>query len=346
VRVSDTGKKSFNLMRKYNGRVLRITLGHYPATSIDQARKAAISQLHDLSVGKNPNETKRKIRTEWTLGQLFDDFMTRYSKRNKKSWMHDQREIPRFLSHWFNRRISEITKHEIQNLFDKISINNGNYAANRLLERLRAMYNKAIEWGWNGQNPTNGMKKNRETKRDRFLTMHEVPKFTDAVNAEHPLARNYIWMLLYTGARKSNVLAMRWDEIDFDSAQWRIPDTKNGEPAVIPLIPRAMDILTQIPRISDWVFPSPLNSQNHYADPKSAWRRVLQRANITNLRIHDIRRTMGSWQAMTGASLPIIGKSLGHKSPISTQIYARLSTDPVRESMQKAADKMLEIKSF
>lgn len=79
-------------------------------------------------------------------------------------------------------------------------------------------------------------------------------------------------------------------------------------------------------------------------DPKKAWKRVLDRAGIKDLRLHDIRRTLGSYQAITGASLNIIGKSLGHKTVAATQIYARLNDDPVRDSMQTAVTKMLEYK--
>lgn len=76
-------------------------------------------------------------------------------------------------------------------------------------------------------------------------------------------------------------------------------------------------------------------------DPKRPWRELLQSAGIENLRLHDLRRTMGSCQAISGTSLHIIRKSLGHKSTSTTQVYARLTADPVRESMQKATDRMM-----
>jgi integrase len=344
LRITDSGHKSFVLLLKHNGRVLRITLGTYPKTTIAQARKKAIDKLHDIGEGKNPNQEKKKYNQESTLGQLFNDFMKRYSIPNKKSWIYDEREIPRFLGHWFARKISDITKQQIQAWFETMTHENGLYQANRSLERLRAMYNKGIEWGWDGINPTNGIKKNREIKRDRFLTAAEMPKFIEALNQEQSIAREYFWILLLTGARKSNVLSMRWDDIDFNNSLWRIPETKNGEPLVLPLIPRAIDILNGIPRVSQWVFTSPNNPEQHFVDPKKAWQRILQRAGIDNLRIHDIRRTLGSWQALTGASLLVIGKSLGHKSIDATKIYARLQTDPVRNSIQIAVDKMLEYK--
>ncbi len=92
---------------------------------------------------------------------------------------------------------------------------------------------------------------------------------------------------------------------------------------------------------SDFVFPG-AGGTGHLTEPKKGWQRIREKANITNLRLHDLRRTLGSWQARTGASLAIIGKSLNHKSPQATSIYARLDLDPVRASVEKATKAMLE----
>jgi integrase len=88
------------------------------------------------------------------------------------------------------------------------------------------------------------------------------------------------------------------------------------------------------------VFPG-RGKTGHLVEPKTAWARILKRAGLQNLRLHDLRRTLGSWQAATGASLPIIGKSLGHKSLAATQVYARLNLDPVRAAVNTATDAML-----
>lgn len=94
-------------------------------------------------------------------------------------------------------------------------------------------------------------------------------------------------------------------------------------------------------RTSDWLFPSQTSASGHYEEPKKAWKNLLELAGIENLRLHDLRRTLGSYEAIAGASLHIIGKSLGHKSPNSTMVYARLYNDPVRDAIQKATDKMM-----
>ena len=346
IYVTSKGTKTFFVRKMVNNRDERIIIGDFPTLSIENARKKAQAIKLQISDNINPNEEKSKLRSEITLGELFEQFMSRYSKKVKKSWKYDEREIPKFLGIWFKRRISDITKPQVQNLHEKISEENGIYQANRTLERLKSMYNRAIEWGWDGINPCNGIKKNKEVKRDRFIHPDEFHRFFEALyNEPNEAARNYILMSLYTGARKSNVLAMRWDEIDLSLGIWRIPDTKNGEPINIPLVSAAIELLNSIEHKNEWVFPSSVLANNHLQDPKKAWKRILTEANISDLRIHDIRRTLGSYQAIMGTSLHIIGKSLGHKSQASTQIYARLTTDPIRRSMEDATNKILEYKT-
>ena len=275
--------------------------------------------------------------------------MERYSKKHKRSWKYDEREVNKFLPHWFKRKISTITNQEIRLLHEKVGNENGIYQANRLLERIRAIYNKAIEWGYKIENPTNNIKKFKEQSRDRFIQTDELPRFFAALEQEeNKIIKDYILLSLYTGARKGNVLAAKWEQINFTIFEWRIPKTKNGDPQTIPLIEKAIELLkirkAENEKLDlkdfqkEWVFPSLTSKSGHLADPKRAWKRILDKANIKDLRIHDIRRTLGSYQAITGASLPVIGKSLGHKSSQATQIYSRLNNDPVRQSMNKALD--------
>jgi integrase len=197
-----------------------------------------------------------------------------------------------------------------------------------------------IEWGWEGTNPAIGVKKFKEQKRDRFILHDELPKFMEALEVEpNKNMRDLFLICLYTGARCGNVLSMRWEDLDFSINEWRIPDTKNGEPVRIPLIEQALEVLTSrlcLKESTPWVFPSMDSKSGHLESPKAAWKRILDRAGLKNLRIHDLRRTCGSYQAIAGVSLVVIGKSLGHKSPQSTAIYARLSNDPVREGMKAA----------
>ena len=153
-------------------------------------------------------------------------------------------------------------------------------------------------------------------------------------------------MCLFTGARKSNVLAMRWDALDLERGTWHLPgqQMKNKMPLVIVLAEPAMVVLESrvyLREATEWVFPANRRTkQGHVIDPYKPWTRILERANLKGLRPHDLRRSLGSWQAEAGASLTIIGKTLGHLDQKSTQPYARLQLDPVRASVEAVTREM------
>lgn len=167
--VTSTGTITFFVRKRIHGKDERIILGNFPDMTVENARKEALKAKAEVADGKNPNEEKQRLRQDITFGEMFTQFMERYSKPFKRSWQYDEREINKFLPHWFKKKASLISKQEIQRLHESIHNNNGLYQANRILERIRAIYNKAIEWGWEGVNPTLGIKKFKEKSRDRFL---------------------------------------------------------------------------------------------------------------------------------------------------------------------------------
>ena len=183
--------------------------------------------------------------------------------------------------------MSTITKTDIQKLHHDIGRDSGQYAANRLLAFCSTLFNKAAEFGvWDKSNPAQGIKKFREFSRDRFLQANELPRFFEALAAEpNEIIRDYIIMALLTGARCSNLLAMRWEQIDLARREWRIPQTKNGTPQIITLTEEAAFLLQQRQAVatSDYVFPS-TGREGHLREPKKGWQRILERANIGNLR--------------------------------------------------------------
>lgn len=172
-------------------------------------------------------------------------------------------------------------------------------------------------------------------------------------------SRDLILLALLTGARRSNVAAMRWVDLDLEEGVWRIVKTKNGTPQNVTLSPLAISVLkarstlypieearilagceTPESHPVGFVFPGS-GKAGHIFDPRKAWERLLVDAGLENFRFHDLRRTLGSWQARTGASLPVIGKSLNHKTLQATQIYARLDLDPVRHAVNIATEAMI-----
>ena len=336
--VSSTGKKSFyiaqNIKTETDKKYYRNKIGNFPDSSISEARAKVFELKTQIAKGFNPFEKVEELSKEITFRELFDKYINDYAKHNTESWKEDIADINRKAQTFYDKGINSITKEEIQNIFNKLTVTTGKYGTNRYLDRLKAIFNKGIEWGLLEKNPTNGIKKHKTKARDRFITAEEKPKFFQAVEQEkNPVMRDFILVCLYTGARKSNVLSMRWEDISFINRTWYLAKTKNGDSQFVVLGDEALKILQEMAKTtkSDWVFPSKKSASGHLKNPRKVMQRIRKKTEMKDLRIHDLRRTRGSWMAIAGASQYVIGKTLNHKSPHSTAIYARLSLDPVRE---------------
>jgi len=147
---------------------------------------------------------------------------------------------------------------------------------------------------------------------------------------------------LLTGARRTEVLTMRWEEVSLTRAEWRIPHTKAGRPHLLPVPHALVTLLRSLPRVHENpdVFPG-LGGVGHLQNMKRAWNRIRVKAGIHDVRFHDLRRTVGSWLAGSGESLHLIGKVLNHRDVSTTAIYARLNLHPVRQALERNTEKML-----
>lgn len=345
---SSRGTTVFYRYGKVNGRPVRIRLGRFPDLPIDQARKAATDLSGQIAAGKDPAAERRGRRGALTFGELFDWYLEQHSRPHKRTWKIDQQQYDRYLrDRWHGRKIDTIHKRDVATLHTTLGADHGHYAANRLRALLHKIFSLAIDHGLlEGRNPVQGIKKFPEVKRDRFLDQDELRRFFAALlEEENTTVRDCLLMLLFTGARRMNTYSMAWADIDFRRALWRIPNTKTGEPVVLPLSSEAMTILQErwktANQANPWVFPSKRKG-GHLADATKVWKGVLDRAGLENLRLHDLRRTLGSWQALGGSSLQVIGRSLGHKNVATTEIYARLTMDPIRKSIEKATSAMVQ----
>ena len=148
---------------------------------------------------------------------------------------------------------------------------------------------------------------------------------------------------LWTGARKGNVISMTWDELALQRAEWTIPGSKhkNGKPVIVHLPSPALDILLrrqQTAGDSPWVFPGRRRGKPLF-DVYKPWRALLAESGLKDLRPHDLRRTMGSWETATGASIQIVGKTLGHRpGSQATAVYARMNLSTVKDAVNKAVE--------
>jgi integrase len=347
--VSESGRKTFIVYRKVHHRPERIAIGPWPDVSVIEARKRAEQMNAAIGRGENPADDRRQKRLEGTLGNLFVRFIEEHAKLNKRprSVAEDEALWRRYLKPWEQRQLSEIRTKDVRHLHDDLRAGHGVYPANRTLALLKTMFNKAIKrWDWKGSNPCNGIDKFEELERERFLTGDEMPRFLMALKQEanHDF-RDFLMLDLLTGARRSNLMEMEWAEIDFAGAVWRIPVSKfkGKRDQSIPLVPVALNVLKgrrAVVNDQRWVFPGAVAGKPIQSFRKP-WERLLKRAEITNLRLHDVRRTLGSWMSSAGAALPVIKTALGHQDIATTLIYTRSEDTAVREALNVTAVKML-----
>lgn len=366
IGVGASGKKSFTLNKRIDGRPERIKIGGYPEMSIENARKRAMELNGQIAVGKNPADTKRFARDEITLSQLFGLYIERYAvphnlktidamramfdnylgKLDAPKKKHGRERVkPQGSVDWSAKQISAISSRDVYKLHHDLGTKTGKVVANRVVELLRAMYNRCqVMKIINLPNPAEGIEPFKEESRDRFLQSDELTRFFSALELEPEQNRDFFMLTLLTGARKTNVLSMKWDDVDLKHAFWRVPGevSKNGQPMLIPITTEALNILNRrkASASSTFVFPGD-GKLGYMTSPKRSWARITTIAKIDNIRPHDLRRSLGSWMVNTGASIAVIGGALGHKDAKSTEVYARLAIAPVKAAMETAQDAIL-----
>ncbi len=270
---------------------------------------------------------------------------------NKKSHvLESERLYKRYLKGRFGKRVlSTLTRKEIQDFHGELGESVGQTAANRAVELMSVVINKAIDWDlFDGRNPATRIKKYYLKSRKRFLTPSEATRFFQAISTFRGTdGADLALLALLTGARSGNLRRMQWQELNLEEGIWHIPESKNGDDYDIPLVPLAIDTLNRrkaaaIHSKSKYVFPAVGSSKKgHIENPRKTFKQILDSAGIENFRFHDLRRSLGSWLAMTGSSLVVIGRALNHRDPKSTMIYAQLDLNPVRHAMDAAIESLL-----
>jgi len=344
IRVTANGAMTAVISRKHKGKHARLRLGRWPDDfgTVAQLRKVARTKLLNFD---EEIKARQYSRGEPTLADLFEHWLS-HAKQRKRTWEDDKRQFDKYLKRYHGRTLSSISKTDVAKWHARLGEKHGPYQANRVRALLSAMYGKADELGFTGPNPCQGVKRFREMSRERFLQPDEMRPFFAALKKEPPPWRDFWLLCLFSGARRGNVAAMAWKNLDLDQGVWYLAGqkSKSGLPLAIVLPPPAVAILQarrEATNGSPWVFPAD-TATGHVADPRKSWARVLKASGIDDLRPHDLRRSLGSWQATAGASLQIIGASLGHVDPKATAIYSRLQLEPVKESVNRAVDSMVE----
>ena len=234
------------------------------------------------------------------------------------------------------RSISEVTRADIARLHHEMSPKP--YQANSTLAMLSKFFGWAEKHGLrpDGSNPCRHVDKYREARRERFLSPAELARLGDALreaerdNSATPWAIAAIRLLSFTGARRNEILSLRWEHVSEEHGCLMLPDSKTARKAIHLSAP-AIALLQTIPRIegNPYVICGEKVGQ-HLVNVEKPWRRIRKAAKLEDVRLHDLRHSFASVAASGGQSLVVIGKLLGHSQPATTARYAHLADDPVK----------------
>ena len=353
LRVYPSGRKSYVLSYRHHGRKRLMTIATHGIDTLAEAQKKAKAELGKVATDTDPLAQKQKRTQGERVKDLSSTYMERHAKVNKKSWPDDQAMIDRWIvPAWGTLKVSSVTRDDVAALHRKIGAQINpktkkpkHTTANRVLALISKMWSLAEIWGFTNEghpNPTRKIQHYKEIKRDRFVTHEEMPTLAKCIKAEpNQSAKAAMWLYLLTGLRREAVLSLKWDDIDTTRQEVRLSDTKAGRVHYLPLSQPALNILEKLPRIdgNPYVLPGRVSGK-HLVNIDKPWRRVRKAAKLDDVKLHDLRRTVGSWLAQDGNSLPLIGKVLDHSNTGTTQIYARFADDSGRRALDNHGDQI------
>ena len=342
LRVTANGVRTFVVVKKISGKTQRITLGRWPGLRLADARRAAVRINGEIAAGLDPVAQRRAARARAeTCSELWPMYLANIKRKNR-SWARDEQRWKSDIAPRIGRKpLCSVTPADCQKIVDAVG-DVQPVKANRIAALLGAFFAFAVKHDRLVRNPARGLSRYEETARDRFLSGEELRGFVSACATAPDPWGDFFALLLWTGARKNTVMAMRWSDVDLQNCVWRIPaiSAKNKQPATVALVEPAVSILTRRRSLhsnSSWVFPSS-SSTGHISHAAKAWSALVKSTGISNLRPHDLRRTVGSWLAASGASSFVIQKALTHKSAASAKAYAHLDVEVVRTALAKLTD--------
>jgi integrase len=338
VDVLASGRKSFRLRYRFEKKLRVVTLGDARILKADEARVLVINLLRQAKQGIDPQAPAVS-----EVGPLIKDFFTDkylpYVKSYKRSWDTDESMIRNHLVPKLGHlHMGRITPPDIAVFLEKMK--SEDYASgtcNRALVLLRFGFSLALRWKVPGvdSNPVKEIKNIKDdNKIERFLTEAQTIELLNAVRqSESEMLQFIVLFLIYTGARKREVLDARWRDIDWSQKSWRIPKTKSGKVRHIPLSSGAMKLLEHLRlKVRDGF----LADQAIFANPKTgepfvsfffSWNNARIRAGLPDLRIHDLRHSFASYLVNAGRSLYEVQELLGHADIKTTSRYAHLSRE-------------------
>lgn len=350
LKTTPRGRKVYYFKyRAADGTQRKPSIGVHGTVPVDVARTIARRWASEVALGDDPSASRAAKRDAPSFADLAERYLAEHARPYKveAAAKEDARMLRvNLLPRWAGKHVAAITRRDVSLMHSQIRTGIGLYVANRHLALTGKLFALAIEWGYRTDHPSRGIKMFREEKRDRWLRADEIRRMFESLGQEpEPIVRAALVFLLLTGSRKGEALSAKWADIDFDNGLWRIPKTKAGKPQTVPLSGHALSVIQSLPRVEGcpWIFPGRAAGKP-LSDLAKPWSRVRTRAGLDDVRIHDLRRSLGSMMVQSGASLYVTQRALRHTdSRTTSEVYAHLGDEPTRAAFEAVGEKIAAI---
>lgn len=341
LEVRNTGKATFyQRYREKTGKLKQIRIGHTDSLTLDEARQKARYLRSQSIMGVDPNAEMEKYKQAPTFQEFVEDSYLPYIMMHKKSWQQDEKMIQNWMMPLLGRlKMPDIARQDIE-AFQSSLFNKGKKpgTVNRYMSLLKYIFNLAERWEVIDKSPARNISNLADNNhKERFLTGRETENLLEALKkAQSKVVPDIIELLILTGARKSEVAGLKWEELDLIKGVWVLPPERNKAKTkkTIPLSKAAVTLLNRRKgNDSEYVFPNPDTGEplKHF---HSTWDRIRKKAGIPDVRIHDLRHNFASLLINSGRSLYEVQKLLGHSQISTTQRYAHLTQDTLKEATE------------
>ena len=341
IRVQPGGTKTYVVLYRFAHHRRCVSLGRHGVITPEQARTQATKILVRVKDGEDPAASRQSgghVTTVADLAKRFDKehIAVRLKPKSAEGYRSNLRlfivpALGRF-------KVAEVTRADVARFH--LEFQQNPYQSNRNLAIVSKMFNLAELWGLrpDGSNPCRHVKRYKEEKRERYLSTDELARLGEVLRKceregnEDQSVINLIRLLMLTGCRLNEILTLKWDYVDLDNGVFRLPDSKTGA-KIVHIGGAAVGVLGKIERLDDnpWVINGTF-ANTHLQSPQHSWRRIRARAELDDVRIHDLRHTFASMAVSSGEGLPMIGKLLGHTQIQTTARYAHLFNEPIKQA--------------
>lgn len=334
LRCFPESKQFYLYYRTKAGKQRRPKIGELGSITLTQARAIARQMLVEVAAGGDPSGARAEVRAEPTVTDLWDEYWKRHASKIKSGSTYERQWRLHVKPRIGKLKVKEVSYSLIADLHEELSKTIPT-EANRVLAFVSTMFNfGVVPLKWATENPTKGVKRNKEVKRKRYMKGGEAARIAEILHRKsrrYPDSVAFLYLLILTGARKGEIAAAKWSMLEGNRLVLTEHKTDGtGEDRYIYLPPAAMEVLDRLPRTSGTI--------TGITTPQTLWESVREEAGCPDLRMHDLRHSFASAAISAGLTLAQIGELLGHKSTQTTHRYAHLVEEAATAAASATAD--------